>query len=40
MPDKNNPEVEIFIAGFKKKAIEAITSLNGTMWQSRTWDHK
>jgi len=40
MPDKNNPEVESFIAGFKKKAIEAITSLNGTMWQSRTWDHK
>ena len=40
MPDKNNPEVERFIAGFKKKAIEAITSLNGTMWQSKTWDHK
>jgi coproporphyrinogen III oxidase len=40
MPDKNNPEAESFIAGFKKKAIEAITSLNGTMWQSKTWDHK
>ena len=40
MPDKTNPEVEIFIAGFKKKTIEAITSLNNTLWQSRNWDHK
>ena len=40
MPEKNNPEVENFIADFKKKAIEAITSLNGTMWQAKTWEHK
>ena len=39
MSEKNNPEVGSFIAGFKKKAIEAITSLNGTNWQSRTWEH-
>ncbi len=40
MPDNNSSEVEIFIAGFKKKTIEAITSLNNTLWQSRIWDHK
>jgi len=40
MPDKNSPEVEIFIADFKKKTIEVITSMNNTLWQSRAWDHK
>jgi len=40
MPDKNIPEVERFITGFKNKAIEEIISLNGTMWQSKTWKHK
>jgi len=40
MPEKNNPEVESFIAGFKKKAVEVITGLNSAPWQSRTWEHK
>jgi coproporphyrinogen III oxidase len=39
MPDKNNQEVETFIAGFKQKALAAISSLNNTIWRSRTWDH-
>ena len=39
MPKKNNPEVESFIAGFKKKALEIIGGLNGAPWQSRTWEH-
>jgi coproporphyrinogen III oxidase len=38
MPENNNPEVENFIAAFKKKAIEAITSFNVAKWQSRTWE--
>ena len=39
MPDKNNHEVESFIAGFKQKALASISSLNNTIWRSRTWDH-
>ena len=40
MPEKTNSEAESFIAGLKKKAIDTITSLNGSAWRSRTWDHK
>jgi coproporphyrinogen III oxidase len=39
MPEKNNPEAENFVAGFKKKALEVITGLNKATWQSKTWEH-
>ena len=39
MPEKMNPEVESFIAGFKKKALGAISSFNGEQWQSKVWEH-
>jgi len=34
-----NSEVESFIAGFKKKALDALSSFNGELWQSRVWEH-
>lgn len=39
MPEKNSPEVESFIAGFKKKTLETISALNSTAWLSKTWEH-
>ena len=39
MPEKINPEVESFIARFKKKALDEIGGFNGTTWQSRVWEH-
>jgi coproporphyrinogen III oxidase len=40
MPEKIISEVKGFIAEFKNKAIEAIASLNSTIWRSKTWEHK
>ena len=40
MLDQNILEANIFFHDFKKKAMDAIASLNGDIWQFKAWDYK
>lgn len=40
MSDQNILEANSFFNDFKKKAMDAIASLNGDIWQSKDWEHK